>query len=242
MILIGITNIQLMKKIVVLSGAGISAESGIQTFRDADGLWNGYDIMEVATPEAFAKNPQLVNDFYNQRRKQLLATEPNEAHFLLAKLQQKFDIYIITQNVDDLHERAGSKNILHLHGELLKVRSTTETSRIYDWKSDLTKDNTDEEGHNLRPHIVWFGEEVPEMKRALKICTDADVFIVIGTSLQVYPAASLLHYLPHKTKIYSIDIQSLSLPKLPNLVTSIKKTATEGMKELYTILSNKKKN
>ena len=174
-----------MKKIVVLSGAGISAESGIKTFRDADGLWEGHDIMEVASPEGFAKNPELVLDFYNKRRAQLLEVQPNLAHEILAELEHNFEVHIITQNVDDLHERAGSTNVLHLHGELLKVRSIYNDQIILDWKTDLFLGDVDQFDNQLRPNIVWFGEEVPAMNTALEIVEQADILVVIGTSLQV---------------------------------------------------------
>ncbi len=198
-----------MKKIVVFTGAGISAESGIKTFRDADGLWEGYDVMQVASPEGFEKNPALVLDFYNQRRKQLLTVLPNAAHYSLSKLENHFETTIITQNIDDLHERAGSSNVVHLHGELLKVRST-KISRIgnpaiLDWKKDLKLGHKCINGHQLRPHIVWFGEEVPLLKKAIEITQLADILIIIGTSMQVYPAASLINFVQAGKPIYFID-------------------------------------
>ncbi len=195
-----------MKKIVVLTGAGISAESGIKTFRDSDGLWEEYRIEDVATFEAWQKNQELVIEFYNQRRKQLLEVEPNAAHFALAKLEQKYDVQIITQNVDDLHERGGSTKILHLHGELKKVRSTIDDSLIYDLKGwELKKGDLCEKASQLRPHIVWFGEDVPLIIPAAELSSHADIFMVVGTSMAVYPAAGLIDYVPHQIPKYLID-------------------------------------
>lgn len=224
----------IMKHIVVLTGAGMSAESGINTFRDADGLWEGHDVMEVATPEGFAANPELVLDFYNQRRKQLFEVVPNPAHFDLAALEKKFKVSIITQNVDDLHERAGSTHVIHLHGELLKVRSTKNLYDVKVWKTDLVLGDTCHEGHQLRPHIVWFGEDVPMIEKAVTICETADVLVIIGTSMQVYPAASLMHYAPENTPTYFID------PK-PNIgskenLTVIAETATVGVTAFIDLL------
>lgn len=219
-------------KIVILSGAGISAESGIKTFRDAGGLWEGHDIMEVATPQGFARNPALVLDFYNQRRKQALDVLPNAAHFALKKLETKFEVTIITQNVDDLHERAGSKNVVHLHGELFKARSTGNENLIYDIRGkDILIGDRCEKGFQLRPHIVWFGEQVPMMEKAVELTAQADVFIVVGTSLQVYPAAGLLDYVKKNTTIYLID------PKIPDIIQRknlhlLQKTAVEGLPTL----------
>jgi len=197
--------IRMKQRIVVLTGAGISADSGIKTFRDADGLWEGHDVMEVASPQGFASNPSLVLDFYNQRRKQLLQVLPNKAHTVLVDLEHYFKVTIITQNVDDLHERAGSSQVIHLHGELLKVRSTGNENSVQDWRKDLNPGNTCENGHQLRPHIVWFGEEVPLLQKAADITRTADILIIIGTSMQVYPAASLVHYADPKTPIYFVD-------------------------------------
>lgn len=225
-----------MKKIVILSGAGISAESGIKTFRDADGLWEGHDIMEVASPIGFAKNPELVLDFYNKRRKQLLEVQPNTAHKTLAELQNEFEVHIITQNVDDLHERAGSVNVIHLHGELLKVRSIYNEQIILDWKKDLFIGDVDKHGNQLRPHIVWFGEEVPAMEKALAIMEQADVLIVIGTSLQVYPAAGLINYVKQNIPVYYIDPKPATIYDLPNPLEIIPMSATEGMKKLKELL------
>nr|WP_199162505.1 NAD-dependent deacylase [Elizabethkingia sp. ASV34] len=217
-----------MKKIVVLSGAGISAESGIKTFRDSNGLWENHKIEDVASPEGFARNPELVLEFYNLRRRQLSEVNPNEAHHILAELQKDFDVHIITQNVDDLHERAGSKNIIHLHGELKKVRPLNDEESIVPWEGDLNLGDLDENGIQLRPHIVWFGEMVPEIENAATIASTADILLVIGTSLQVYPAASLLHYVPAGCEIFVID------PHLSQNVTNeknfFKTSATEGMK------------
>ena len=224
------------KKLVVLSGAGISAESGIQTFRDSDGLWEGHNVMDVATPEGYRKNPNLVLDFYNKRRQQLLMVEPNEAHFLLAELEKHFDVQIITQNVDDLHERAGSSNVLHLHGELLKVRSTQNPAYILDWKTDLLNSDKDENGFNLRPHIVWFGEEVPALEQAVQWTTEADLFLVIGTSLQVYPAAGLVDFVPENSTIYYIDPKPIKIPNLRNELVVFANMASEGLKLLQNQL------
>ena len=220
------------KKLVVLSGAGISAESGIQTFRDSDGLWEGHDVVEVATPEGYRKDPALVLDFYNKRRQQLLTVEPNEAHRILAELEDDFDVQIITQNVDDLHERAGSSNVLHLHGELFKVRSTQNPNHILEWKTDLLDSDKDENGFNLRPHIVWFGEEVPALEEAVHLVTEADLFLVIGTSLQVYPAAGLVDFVPSNSTIYYIDPKPIKIPNLRNKLVVFANTASEGMRLL----------
>ena len=194
-----------MKKIVVLTGAGMSAESGINTFRDADGLWEGHDIMEVASPLGWQKDKEKVLDFYNKRREQLLTVFPNEAHKALVALEKKYQVNIITQNVDDLHERAGSSQVLHLHGELLKVRSTKNPDLIYDWKKALNLGDVCEENSQLRPHIVWFGENVPEFDKALEITSEADILMIIGTSMQVYPAAQLINFTKPEIPIYFID-------------------------------------
>tara|TARA_B100001287_G_scaffold266083_1_gene259647 strand:- start:52 stop:720 length:669 start_codon:yes stop_codon:yes gene_type:complete len=194
-----------MKHIVILSGAGMSAESGLKTFRDSNGLWEGHDVMEVASPQGFEKNPALVLEFYNQRRRQLLKVEPNRAHRALVEMEKKYKVSIVTQNVDDLHERAGSSSVLHLHGELFKVRSTYDISDIQEWKKDLNIGDLCQKGHQLRPHIVWFGEEVPAILEAISICQTANVLIIIGTSMQVYPAASLMNYIDTGTKVYYID-------------------------------------
>jgi NAD-dependent deacetylase len=225
-----------VKKLVVLSGAGISAESGIKTFRDADGLWEGHDIMEVASPIGFAKNPILVLDFYNKRRAQLLEVQPNQAHSILAELQNEFEVHIITQNVDDLHERAGSKNVIHLHGELLKVRSIYNEQIILDWKKDLFLGDVDKFNNQLRPHIVWFGEDVPAMDEALDIVEQADILIVIGTSLQVYPAAGLINYVNQNIPVYYIDPKPATIYDLPNPLEIMPFAATEGMRILRKLL------
>ncbi len=223
------------KHIVVLTGAGISAESGIKTFRDANGLWENHSIDEVASPQGFAKNPALVLDFYNQRRRQLLNVNPNSAHNHLARLEEHYKVSIITQNIDDLHERAGSSHIIHLHGELLKVRSTGNASDILEWKTDLNLGDTCKKGFQLRPHIVWFGEAVPLMETAINICNTADILIIIGTSLQVYPAAGLIEYAPYNTPIYFIDPKPAVNSKT-NL-TVIADTATKGMEKLMGFLT-----
>jgi len=196
-----------MKKIVILSGAGMSAESGIRTFRDADGLWEQHDVMEVASIDGWRRNPELVLRFYNQRRRQLKEVEPNAGHIALSRLESAYDVHIVTQNVDDLHERAGSSNILHLHGELRKVRSVGQPALVYDWQEDLQLGDLCENGHQLRPHIVWFGEMVPLMDKAVEILTQADIVIIIGTSMQVYPAAGLIAYARPAASIYYIDPQ-----------------------------------
>ena len=221
-----------MKKIIVLSGAGISAESGIKTFRDSDGLWEGHDVMDVATPQGWRKNQSLVLDFYNQRRKQALTVEPNAAHYALVELEKYFDVTIITQNVDNLHERAGSSKVIHLHGELFKTRSTFDESLIYDMQGwELKQGDKCEKGSQLRPHIVWFGEEVPMMDTAIKHARQADVFIVVGTSLVVYPAAGLVDYAPATSKVYVVDQNMPYVSPRPNLVL-IEEKATVGMQKV----------
>ena len=192
-------------KIAVLTGAGVSAESGIKTFRDSDGLWEGHDVMKVASPEGFQRNPASVLDFYNQRRRQLLTVNPNAAHLALADLEKTRDVTIITQNVDDLHERAGSTNVIHLHGELLKARSTNDETLILDWKKDLNLGDCCENKHQLRPHIVWFGEMVPMIEAAAEIVEKADAIVIVGTSMQVYPAAGLVQYAKRDAHIYFVD-------------------------------------
>lgn len=225
-----------MKKLVVLTGAGISAESGINTFRDSGGLWEGHDVTKVATPEGFARNPQLVLDFYNQRRKQLLEVLPNKAHYNLVDLETDFDVEIITQNIDDLHERAGSSKIIHLHGELLKVRSTIDENLILNWKKDLFLGDLCHKKSQLRPHIVWFGEMVPMLDKAAEIVQKADVLVIIGTSMQVYPAASLIHYTQPNIPIYFIDPKpNVSENNFENL-TIIKNVASSGTTELLRLL------
>ena len=222
------------KHIVVLTGAGMSAESGVKTFRDHNGLWEGHDVMQVASPEGFARNPELVLDFYNQRRRQLKTVEPNQAHKDLAQLEKDFKVTIITQNVDDLHERAGSTDVVHLHGELLKVRSTRNHNDIKAWTEDINLGDTCDNGYQLRPHIVWFGEDVPMIETAVKICYAADILIIIGTSMQVYPAASLINYVQPDTTIYYIDPKPAI--RSSGHINVIPKSATEGMKELVVLL------
>jgi len=228
-----------MKRLVVLSGAGISAESGIKTFRDYNGLWENHRIEDVASPEGFARNPQLVLDFYNARRIQLSEVKPNTAHKLLAELESFFDVHIITQNVDDLHERGGSTKIIHLHGELIKAKSIREDSEIVDYVDDIKVGDLHPDGSQLRPHIVWFGEMVPEMDNAIEIASQADLFLVIGTSMQVYPAASVIRYVPAHCEIFVIDPNMEN----PNAFTKnenyFKTSATEGMKQLKDILIKK---
>ena len=227
-----------MKKIVVFTGAGISAESGIKTFRDADGLWEGHDIMEVASPLGWKKNPELVLDFYNKRRAQLLTVKPNKAHEILAELEAHFDMHIITQNVDDLHERAGSNKVIHLHGELLKVRSISNEDFVIDWKHDLILGDLDIEGNQLRPHIVWFGEDVPMIEHAIDIVETANILIIIGTSLQVYPAAGLMNYVNQNVPVYYIDPKPATIYGLPNELKVLPLTAVEGMKIVKEELVN----
>lgn len=217
------------KKLVVLSGAGISAESGVKTFRDSDGLWEGHNVLEVATPEGFRKNPKLVLDFYNERRRQLSKVNPNAGHLILAALETYFDVEIITQNVDNLHEKAGSTKILHLHGELLKARSTGNENHILDWESDLNLGDLDDKGYQLRPHIVWFGEDVPTLEEAVSIVQNAAVLIIIGTSLQVYPAAGLMNFAPKNTPVFYIDPKPAHIYDSPNEIKIIATTATKGM-------------
>ena len=226
------------KKLVVLSGAGISAESGIKTFRDSDGLWENHRVEDVASPEGFNRNPDLVFEFYNLRRQQLKTVKPNEAHYILAELEKFYDVNIITQNVDDLHERAGSTKIIHLHGELLKARPINSESEIIEWKEDLKAGNLDENGVQLRPHIVWFGEMVPEMDNAEKIASKADILLIIGTSMQVYPAAGLIDYVPKHCEVFVIDPNLES--KFTNEENFYKTTATAGMKKLLEVLLVKK--
>jgi NAD-dependent deacetylase len=217
------------KKLVVLTGAGISAESGIKTFRDADGLWEGHNVMDVATPEGWQKNPELVLDFYNQRRQQLHKVQPNRGHQILAELEHDFEVQIITQNVDNLHEKSGSSNVLHLHGELLKVRSTTNRNYILNWETDLNLGDFDDKGNQLRPHIVWFGEEVPALEEAVTIVEKADILVIIGTSLQVYPAASLMNFADATIPVFYIDPKPAEIYNLPNDIKVIATTGSKGM-------------
>ncbi|MFZ1529479.1 MAG: NAD-dependent deacylase [Ferruginibacter sp.] len=224
-----------MKHIVVLSGAGISAESGLKTFRDGDGLWMGYNVEDVATPRAFAKDPQLVLDFYNMRRKDVAAAQPNAAHTGLAQMEKDFKVSIITQNIDDLHERAGSTNVLHLHGEIFKMHSLGKPSEVLDIRGDINLGDLGKDGTQLRPHIVWFEEPVPMMEKAIPLLHNCDYFVVVGTSLQVYPAASLLHYAPPFLPKFIIDKKIPQISGYQNL-TAIEMPATEGVKELREVL------
>ncbi len=221
-----------MKKLVVLTGAGISAESGLKTFRDSNGLWEGHNVMDVASPEGWQRNPELVLDFYNQRRRQLHEVSPNAGHLVLAELEQQLEVHIITQNVDDLHERAGSSRVLHLHGELLQVRSVGNPNYILTWPGDLNLGDIDPNGHQLRPNIVWFGEAVPALDQALALTQQADFFAVIGTSLQVYPAAGLVEYTRGNIPIFYIDPYPARLPYLGNPVTVISEPATTGVAKM----------
>ncbi|MBL7732557.1 MAG: NAD-dependent deacylase [Chitinophagaceae bacterium] len=223
------------KKLVVLTGAGISAESGLRTFRDSDGLWEGYQVTDVATPRAWRKNPQVVLDFYNERRKNVAEAFPNAAHTGLAELEKYYDVTIITQNIDDLHERSGSTNILHLHGEIFKMRSEQDESLVYEIRGDIKLGDTAEDGAQLRPHIVWFEEPVPLIGQAAAIASTSDIFVVAGTSLVVYPAAGLLHYVPAHVPKYIIDKKIPYVSGADNLV-AIEKPATEGVKELLALL------
>jgi NAD-dependent deacetylase len=225
------------KKLVVLTGAGMSAESGIATFRDSGGLWEQHPVEQVATPEGFAANPELVQKFYNQRRRELLNAKPNAGHIGLAEMEKEFEVHIITQNVDDLHERAGSTNVLHLHGELMKVRSTGDPSLIYEVdpsKPDIRMGDKCEKGFQLRPHIVWFGEAVPLIPRAAAICQKADIFVIIGTSMNVYPAAGLLGDVPSHAPVYLIDPKDVRTYRRD--VRHIKMGASKGVEELRRLL------
>lgn len=222
------------KHLVVLSGAGMSAESGIRTFRDTGGLWEEYDIYEVATPEAFARDPELVLRFYNMRRKAARDVAPNTGHKVIAELERDFTVTVITQNIDDLHERAGSTHVHHLHGEILKARSVT-TGKLYDCPGDINLGDLCPDGGQLRPHVVWFGEPVPAIEEAARICATADYFAVIGTSLQVYPAAGLIHYVPSEVPKYIIDPDLERVPLEENL-TYIQQPATTGVIELQRLL------
>ena len=225
------------KKLVVLTGAGISAESGLKTFRDTDGLWEGYNVYDVATPEAWRKNPDLVQDFYNQRRKQVLAATPNDAHRGLVELEQYYDVQVITQNIDDLHERAGSSNVIHLHGVITRSQSDLNPGLTYPidgW--EIKMGDRCELGSQLRAHVVWFGESVPMIETASEICESADIFVLVGSSLAVYPAAGLINFVPSQSPRYIID------PRIPEVrnrkqVIRIEKTATEGLKELLQLLT-----
>jgi len=229
-----------MKKIAVLTGAGISAESGISTFRDSKGLWEGHDVMEVASPQGWNKDLELVLEFYNLRRRQLLGVQPNQGHLALVELEKHFEVTIITQNVDDLHERAGSKKILHLHGELLKARSLKNDQKIYDHSGDIKKGDLAPDGGQLRPHIVWFGEAVPMISYAESIVAQADILLIVGTSLQVYPAAGLVGCLPIGSPIYYIDPRPSTSYELKNSsnLTVIENNATKGIPDLVQQLTS----
>jgi NAD-dependent deacetylase len=221
----------LKKNLVVLTGAGISAESGLKTFRDSDGLWMGYDVYQVATPEGWKKDPGLVLDFYNQRRKEVAKAFPNAAHKGISDFQNDFNVTVITQNIDDLHERAGSKNVVHLHGEIFKMRSVNDANTFYEIRNDIQFGQKAPDGFQLRPHVVWFGEAVPMIEEAAKIFSTADVFILVGTSLQVYPAAGLIDFLPAGIPKYIIDKNPPYIPPHHNFIV-IEKPATEGMEEI----------
>lgn len=225
------------KKLIVLTGAGMSAESGIATFRDSGGLWEQYPVEQVATPEGFETDPELVLNFYNMRRRELLKAEPNGGHYGLAALEKDFDVHIITQNIDNLHERAGNKKVLHLHGELMKVRSTGDESLIYDiepGKCDIHLGDKCEKGFQLRPHIVWFGEAVPMIQEAELLCRQADIFVIIGTSMNVYPAAGLLDYVKRNIPVYLIDPKDVQTRRYD--IHHIQKGASEGVEELKQLL------
>jgi len=224
-----------MKKLIVLTGAGMSAESGLKTFRDADGLWEGHDVMKVASPEGFADDPELVYEFYNQRRKQLKKAKPNAAHEALATLEKHFDMHIITQNVDDLHEKAGSKNVLHLHGQLNEVRPIDKSNDIQHWTEDLNQGDVDQRGIQLRPNVVWFGEAVPNIEPAAKLVSNAELLLIIGTSMQVYPAAGLVDFAPNNCSIYLIDPKPVTYYSV-RAIHHIEKVATLGMGEFMELV------
>lgn len=224
------------KKLVISTGAGMSAESGISTFRDSGGLWEQYPVMEVASADGFARNPALVHKFYNERRKDLLKAEPNAGHLGLVKLKELFDTYVITQNVDDLHERAGSSNVLHLHGELMKVRAIDDETKVYQLRPEAIETTPDTviDGHRVRPHIVFFQEAVPNIEPAIELAQEADIFVVIGTSLNVYPAAGLLHYVRKGVPVYYIDPNPANVPAG---VTVLKTGASEGVARLAELIA-----
>lgn len=224
------------QKLVVLSGAGISAESGLRTFRDSDGLWEGHNVEDVATPRAWRRDPAMVLAFYNYRRKDVLAAKPNAAHIALAELEQHYDVFIVTQNIDDLHERAGSTNVLHLHGEILKMRSISNEHKLYPIAGDISIGDVAEDGGQLRPHVVWFEEPVPMIEHAIPIMQQADVFILVGTSLAVYPAAGLVDFVPAHVPKYIVDKRIPSVSRYRGIIP-IEKAATEGMHEVLQILT-----
>lgn len=225
------------KKIVVLTGAGISAESGLRTFRDTDGLWEGHNVMEVCSTEAWVRNPAFVLDFYNMRRKDVAQAKPNEAHYGLAALEKDFEVHIVTQNIDDLHERAGSTNVIHLHGSVFKMHSERSLNPQYDIKTEMNIGDKAPDGGQLRPGIVWFGEAVPLIEPAARLAAAADIFVVVGTSMQVYPAAGLLGYVPLNVPKYIIDKSIPPIRSVPNL-TTIEKPATAGVQQLIELLNN----
>ena len=226
-----------MKKVVILTGAGISAESGISTFRDSDGLWEQYRVEDVATYDAYVRNPELVLNFYNERRRQLFKAQPNEAHRQLVRLEQKYDVQIVTQNIDDLHERAGSSHVLHLHGELTKARSDRNDDLIVDiGDRDIHLGDKAPDGAQLRPHIVWFGEAVPNIEPAAALCEQADYFVVIGTSMNVYPAAGLIHYVPRSTPCYLVDPKAVTVSRA---ITVVQEKAGTGVKKVVDELIEK---
>lgn len=224
-----------MKRLVISTGAGMSAESGISTFRDAGGLWENYPVMDVCSADGYVRNPALVHKFYNERRQQLLKAEPNAGHLALAELERRFDVRIITQNVDDLHERAGSSNVLHLHGELMKVRAVDDDTKVFTLRPEacMTTPDTIIDGHHVRPHIVFFQEAVPNFEPATKVVESADIFVIIGTSLVVYPAAALLHYVTPGTPVYYIDPNPAAVPAG---VTVIRAKASEGIARLAEMI------
>lgn len=226
------------KNLIVLTGAGISAESGLKTFRDSDGLWMGYDVYEVASPQGWQKDPELVLNFYNQRRKEVAKALPNKAHKGIADLEKDFNVTVITQNIDDLHERAGSKNVVHLHGEIFKMRSENDPDTFYEIKDDISFGQKAPDGFQLRPHVVWFGEPVSMIEEAAKILARADVFILVGTSLQVYPAAGLIDFLPPGIPKYIIDKNPPYIPRHYNFIV-IEKPATEGVEEVKKLINGR---
>lgn len=227
-----------MKRLVVLSGAGISAESGVKTFRDSGGLWEGHDVMEVASPQGWEADQELVLDFYNKRRVQLHTVKPNDAHHIIAGLERNFHVDVITQNVDDLHERAGSSNVLHLHGELLKARSIADPELIVEWKDDIRTGDKASDGKQLRPHVVWFGEAVPAMEPAMEIARQADFFVIVGTSLQVYPAAGLSDFVPAHCELFLVDPDPTV--SSGDQLTVFSEKATTGMQKVADLLLDKK--
>lgn len=224
------------KTIVVLTGAGISAESGLRTFRDSDGLWEGYNIHDVATPGAFRRDPQLVLDFYNMRRRDVLAAQPNAAHRGLAELEQDYNVHIVTQNIDDLHERGGSSQVMHLHGEIIKMRSVKNVHTLYPITDDITLGQTAPDGSQFRPHVVWFEEPVPMIEEAIPLMYAADIFVLIGTSLAVYPAAGLVDYVRPEVPKYVIDKHIPEVKRYQNVIP-IEMTATAGIEELKRLIT-----